>query len=781
MTRASRLTKRILLVVPCLMAAACITLPKIITVPARSGAPTTPTGSFRAGVKRVDITPIPGVPLGGYSIDGKFSRGFWTRLHARALYLEDANQTPLVLISTDLSAITGGLGDEVTRILNEEYGLTWISREHVLAASTHTHHGPGNYYTDRMFNQSPSPEPGFDEALFDFLARRLAFAVKEAWLDAKEADLFVTDASALASSGQWKLKDFFRNRSLEPFLLNPRAKSLLDPDVPATCPGEEDGQPAGTACKAVRPQVELLAIRQHPSTKFIGVAAFVPVHPTVLPQRLEVFSSDLFGVAAAKLERLSACGASLDSGSVVAFFNGAEGDVSPTWTKRNRQEVLDRGDQLASKMCTLLASGMRTAETSIEFRFDRVEIPDQSFDEKVSYLDQDGVQQTTLERRTEERGRAGAAAIGGAEDGRSILHELLGHREGYTLSARGDHGPKSPVGSVDLMGLKGNPLSPVLLTNPPPVRAHVAVYKIGSATPNVVIVALPGEFTTQMGRRVREAVFGNLSGAKPDEAEHVLLVGLANEYLGYITTPEEYDAQHYEGAMTLYGPASGPFLARKLANLAALSNVEPTAPKEWTHYYNPGPTIEFQPKDVWGAPYNKDDGLVDLLQDANGSVRRDLPVYCWRDAQPRLEDVGAVCKRSNPEVFVTKKFAFGAGTVWLPVADNHGLDLVTVVTGVGEDASGSQATEWCAVWLGAPQLLEPTRMSDYRFDVRTIALYDDDGVFRDDRQSSSFGLVDGNADGWLDDRFLQHPDTALDPSFPLFGTPAGQCTVPPAA
>lgn len=33
----------------------------------------------------------------------------------------------------------------------------------------------------------------------------------------------------------------------------------------------------------------------------------------------------------------------------------------------------------------------------------------------------------------------------------------------------------------------------------------------------------------------------------------VILTGLANEYSGYIATPEEYDSQQYEGASTLFG------------------------------------------------------------------------------------------------------------------------------------------------------------------------------------------------------------------------------------
>jgi neutral ceramidase len=33
-----------------------------------------------------------------------------------------------------------------------------------------------------------------------------------------------------------------------------------------------------------------------------------------------------------------------------------------------------------------------------------------------------------------------------------------------------------------------------------------------------------------------------------------VICGYANAYSGYVTTPEEYDLQHYEGASTLYGP-----------------------------------------------------------------------------------------------------------------------------------------------------------------------------------------------------------------------------------
>jgi len=35
---------------------------------------------------------------------------------------------------------------------------------------------------------------------------------------------------------------------------------------------------------------------------------------------------------------------------------------------------------------------------------------------------------------------------------------------------------------------------------------------------------------------------------------HVVISALANTYVDYITTPEEYNVQRYEGASTIYGP-----------------------------------------------------------------------------------------------------------------------------------------------------------------------------------------------------------------------------------
>lgn len=81
----------------------------------------------------------------------------------------------------------------------------------------------------------------------------------------------------------------------------------------------------------------------------------------------------------------------------------------------------------------------------------------------------------------------------------------------------------------------------------------VQILRIGQ----LVILSVPGEFTTMAGRRLRDAVKTVLTSGGTKEFDsniHVVLAGLTNTYSQYITTFEEYEIQRYEGASTLYGP-----------------------------------------------------------------------------------------------------------------------------------------------------------------------------------------------------------------------------------
>ena len=83
-----------------------------VKIPPRQDRPATGQ-QVLAGAAKVDLTPIPGIPMGAYSLHGKLARGVWTRLFARAIYLQDATGKPFVLVSCDLLHMPAGLSDRV--------------------------------------------------------------------------------------------------------------------------------------------------------------------------------------------------------------------------------------------------------------------------------------------------------------------------------------------------------------------------------------------------------------------------------------------------------------------------------------------------------------------------------------------------------------------------------------------------------------------------------------------------------------------------------------------
>jgi neutral ceramidase len=114
---------------------------------------------------------------------------------------------------------------------------------------------------------------------------------------------------------------------------------------------------------------------------------------------------------------------------------------------------------------------------------------------------------------------------------------------------------------------------PVLFPKDAQPPLPIGVAKLGQ----LALVFVPSEVTTMSGRRMRETirtVFG-------DEVSHVVIAGYSNDYAGYITTPEEYAVQQYEGGHTLFGPWTLPGFRQELARLArALADGRPAPASE---------------------------------------------------------------------------------------------------------------------------------------------------------------------------------------------------------
>ena len=84
-----------------------------------------------------------------------------------------------------------------------------------------------------------------------------------------------------------------------------------------------------------------------------------------------------------------------------------------------------------------------------------------------------------------------------------------------------------------------------------PRKAELQVFRIGT----IALAGLPGEPILEVGRTTQ-------IGVKSLGFEHVLVLGLANDYIGYIVNEKEYAHGGYEvDSRSYYGPGLGTFIA----------------------------------------------------------------------------------------------------------------------------------------------------------------------------------------------------------------------------
>jgi neutral ceramidase len=106
-----------------------------------------------------------------------------------------------------------------------------------------------------------------------------------------------------------------------------------------------------------------------------------------------------------------------------------------------------------------------------------------------------------------------------------------------------------------------------------PRVAQFMVLQIGSR----LLAGVPFEVTTMAGQQIRDSMV-SASGSESAGLGNTLLVSLSNGYIEYVATADEYTAQYYEGASTLYGPGSAMMLARTAARLVRSLSRNDTLP-----------------------------------------------------------------------------------------------------------------------------------------------------------------------------------------------------------
>jgi neutral ceramidase len=674
-----------------------------------------PSGTFQAGAAKVDITPPPGYPMGGFGIAGRISRGWWSRLYASSIYLEDKDGNSLVLVSCDLWAMPAGLADRVAEIIGRQNSTAHIGREQIILAATHTHHSPGNYSTSSIYNLLASPQTGFDELLFQFLANRIALSITKAFNSRQPAVIKQNSVIVTGLSRNRSIKAFRKNRQGEINAILSRTQnsdSLFTPDLPGFVTTSEVFQ-------AIDPRLTVLKVepQKSPGSAPIAVAAFFAVHPTAMGPETEVYSSDIFGVASTLVEqhingsyeeRIN-----VNHPTVVAIFNGAEGDISPNWKQQDRRNTLNIGEGIAKGILEAMENANTLINGAIEYRFKTITVSNQ----EVNNLHGDSVSSCNTQPplKTAKKGLPGVAVLGGAEDGRSLFYHM-GFREGITsVKCTPRHGYKQSsidealeeifqINPDDFPGDWIAHIAKNVLDKGTPKKLPIGVYSLGPLT----MATLPGECTVALGHRISETL-----GQEAGPEESVLLIGLANEYLSYFTTPQEYNAQHYEGASTMYGEASGLFLEQELGRLSISPANTVGSKRKITYKVGtkvPGGFAKINEDEQWLL----NESLKNILQDLNsGYFQRNFPQFSWSDTPNFLNErvvdseefvnpqVNIQVKRDGRWVpLMTKRQnVSGEGDIVIAETDSSSLNFVTFV-----QSGTNNLLNWSTIWMVTPDI-----------------------------------------------------------------------------
>jgi len=539
--------------------------PLIVTQPPI--APVTPSGELRAAVAEADITPPPGLPTFGYSIAGKVSEGYWTRLKARVLAFESPDGRRLALVQLDLGASSALLG----RLVAQRLAGEGLGPADVVLLSTHTHAGPGAYFGSCSYNAFGAKKSGFDERFVTSMADHIKDAASYA---------FAHLAPAVICVGITNVLNVTRNRSADAWQLN-------NPRPPYN---------------EILPRLVVLRIdrKEASSTRPMAALIFFPIHGTSVGPDNRLNHGDLHGVAvrlaSARLQR----DYNLSDRVIVAFADGPEGDVSPDWTQQGFPEARRLGGAIADAAVHVF-EGMdgllRTASFSSAYA--------------EAWLPGAPTSAGALCREAE----SGASELGGAEDGRTWLYHL-GFKEGARGPDRRCQGRKKRAFGA----LQGLLIKPEDFPQIAPMHA-VRFENL------LTIVTVPGEPTTETGRRIGEAV---------QQVVHtpVVVAAHGDDYLGYVTTPEEYDQQDYEGGSTLYGPREAVFFSDQLTALASKLG-QPSVPPAMERVFHPGKAGKFGDsgpcdEDQWAPIETK------VTRDSTDAAR--FVTFRWRGLAP-----GHVC------------------------------------------------------------------------------------------------------------------------------------------
>ena len=520
---------------------------------------------FKIGTAKTDMTYFePNIGLFGYGQYDHRAIGVETPLYARAFVIEDSNTNVVAMVCCEIQSCTISLKEAVVEKLQQAFVSNIFSEQNVLITAQHTHSAPGGYSHYPFYNFST---PGFHQGVLDAYTNAVVKSIQKAYQNRVEGELSYHTG-------------------------------FFDVEVPVAYNRSLSAYNANKDITKVRTDEEYLAVdREMEVLKFvskegknIGCLNFFGVHTTTVGNSNDKICSDNKGYAAQFLEEEYR--KQYDS-FVGAFAQKPCGDVSSIYTNpktkiKNNLEGCNNDYEKAQE------NGKYQFQLAKKISEEKGAVLSGNVD---FHLDYANLTQIKIDSEISGRGealRTGPACFGvpffkGTIDGKGIEGILAVLAEGITSLAnwiqkgsilfRSKEGkerlrikyqtqtvkniflessekrilgmerfgflPKSADKLVEVLidhfnsdSLEGYPLTPDIVP--------MQLIKLGE----ILLVGMPGEMTVISGKRLKKFI---LESTKDLGIQKVIIVPYSNAYCGYVTTPEEYRYQKYEGGHTMYG------------------------------------------------------------------------------------------------------------------------------------------------------------------------------------------------------------------------------------
>ena len=492
-----------------------------------------------------DITgPSYGVQMWGFGREDQLTEGLHIRQRSRAFVIAQADKPAqrLVFVSADLGSIEHHITLAVIDQLQQYYGDTY-SIDNVILSATHTHAGPGGYWHSRS---NLGLEGGFYPAHFSAIVNGITASIISAHDDLQPGAIHL---------GKGNLNNGGANRSVPAYMENPQI--------------ERDQHLENTP-------IEMTLLKFSDDSGNIGMLNWHALHPTAMNYYNRLISGDHKGYASLQMEKMQGTTYRDKNDFVAAFAQADPGDVTPNTNLDNTgpgasdvETTQIMGDRQLQVALSLFENAREALSGPIETRQIYIDLSDYAVDGKFTGAGS----QTTCPSAYGYSFAGGSTEDGGGhflfEEGMTEqsmwLDVLIGWLTGapkWTEEVKACQAPKAILFETG--------------SGQPPLQSQirsVTIARIGQ----LVILAMPTEITTMAGRRLRTAVMNELG----DWAQHIAVAGYSNGYAGYVTTPEEYLLQHYEGGHTLHGrwtlPAYRQIASRLASALETGSIVKSTA------------------------------------------------------------------------------------------------------------------------------------------------------------------------------------------------------------